>query len=363
MANQTDAELVQVTREGGAEAYGELVARYQGHVYGLAYSFVGQWEDAQDIAQEAFIRAYCNLDQLQDPSRFAPWLRRVTFSVAVNWVKAFRPRLFAQLDGRVDLDSLEIPDFRPGPPEVVEKRELAEAVRRAVESLPAKYRVPLAMFHLNGLSYQKVADFLDIPLGTAKSLISRARAKLKDSLAPYMAEEMTPMVQEVFNEHKLPADFGLRVIVEKKEMLLVGAVSYGGDIGQLWERFSPREKDIKHAVEGAWWELHVWPQGHQPGQPYYVMVGVEVTRLEGVPDDLFVKPLPAGRYAVFPHRPGLGKPNHGYDELNQRIDSWLDTGPYKIARTFSLQLYDARFKGMSDPESEQDLLIPVEPKG
>ena len=207
-----DAELVGQTLNGDNEAYKELVARYQGHVYGLAYSLVGNWTDAQDIAQETFIRAYANIDQLKNHARFAGWLRRVAFSVAMNWLKAFRPKLFEQLDGRIDLDHLDIPDFRPGPAEVVEKRDLAEAVLKAVESLPQKYRVPLTMFHLDGLSYRKVADFLDIPLGTAKSLIYRAKEKLKPALSAYANEEITPAVQEVFNEHKLPKEFAEKII-------------------------------------------------------------------------------------------------------------------------------------------------------
>ena len=100
----------------------------------------------------------------------------------MNWLKAFRPRMFERLEGRVDMDSLDIPDFAPGPREVLEKRELADAVLGGIRSLPARYRVPLTMFHLDGLSYEKVADFLDIPLGTAKSLIHRARKKLKEKL-------------------------------------------------------------------------------------------------------------------------------------------------------------------------------------
>jgi len=212
MTNATDAELVALTRGGDRDAYGELVARYQGHVYALAYSLVDNWAEAQDIAQETFIRAYVNLEGLREPNRFPAWLRRVAFSVAMKWLKSYRPGLFRQLDGRVDLDTLDIPDFRPGPPEVVERRELAQAVQRAIAELPAKYRVPLTMFHLNGLSYQKVADFLDIPLGTAKSLIHRARAKLKVALAGYASQEVAPMVQEVFNEHRLPDEFAQKVL-------------------------------------------------------------------------------------------------------------------------------------------------------
>jgi RNA polymerase sigma-70 factor, ECF subfamily len=218
MADRTDAELVEQTRSGDREAYGALITRYQGHVYGLAYSLSGQWEDAQDIAQETFIRAYVNLDQLREPARFAAWLRRVTFGVAVNWLKVYRPGLFEKLDGRVDLDSLEIPDFHPEPAEIVEKQELAQAVQQAIDSLPPKYRVPLTMFHLDGLSYQKVADFLDIPLGTAKSLISRARTKMKAALGAYYSEETAPIVQEVFDEYKLPAEFAHKVLAGLEEM-------------------------------------------------------------------------------------------------------------------------------------------------
>ncbi len=175
----SDGQLVGRTLAGDPEAYRELVTRYQGHVYALAYSLVGNWSDAQDLAQETFIRAYGNLDKLREPERFASWLRRVTFGVTMDWLRTFRPKIFAQLDGRVDLDTLEIPDFHPGPAETAERRELAAAVLAALASLPPKYRVPLTMFHLDGLSYQKVAAFLDIPLGTAKSMIHRAREKLR----------------------------------------------------------------------------------------------------------------------------------------------------------------------------------------
>jgi RNA polymerase sigma factor (sigma-70 family) len=207
-----DEDLIGRIRAGDREAYGVLVARYQGHVYGLAVSLVGRWAEAQDIAQETFIRAYAHLDRLRRPERFAAWLRRVAFSVAMNWIRAHRPERFRRLEGRVDLDTLEIPDFTPGPPEVVERRELARVVLAAVAELPSKYRVPLTMFHMDGLSYRKVADFLDIPLGTAQSLVHRARAKLRSALAQYVAGEVEPMVGEVFEAHKLPGGFARRVL-------------------------------------------------------------------------------------------------------------------------------------------------------
>ncbi|NLW49598.1 MAG: sigma-70 family RNA polymerase sigma factor [Candidatus Brocadiaceae bacterium] len=166
MSDVTDAELVSRVLSGDQDAYRELVSRYQGHVYGLAYSIVDHWADAQDIAQEVFIRAYSNLDQLRDHTRFAAWLRRVTFGVTMNWLKAFRPGLFRHLGHLSGPDGLDVPDFRPGPPEIAEKKDLADAVLGAVHSLPPRYRIPLTMFHLGWLSYRKVAEFLDVPLGT-----------------------------------------------------------------------------------------------------------------------------------------------------------------------------------------------------
>jgi RNA polymerase sigma-70 factor (ECF subfamily) len=194
---------------------------------------VGNWSDAQDIAQETFIRVYANLDKLRDPARFPPWLRRVTFSVTMNWLRAYRPSLFKQLDGHLDLERLEVPDFQPGPIEVVEKRELARAVMRAVASLPSRYRVPLTMFHMDGLSYEKVAEFLDVPLGTAKSLIHRAREMIKPALGSFLAEEMSPMIKEVFDEHRLPQDFARNVIGGLERARWGGGVKENSVLGAL----------------------------------------------------------------------------------------------------------------------------------
>jgi RNA polymerase sigma factor (sigma-70 family) len=89
---RSDGELVRASAMRDQEAYKELVARYQGHGYGLAFSLVNNWAEAQDIAQETFIRAYLNRDQLRDPERFAAWLRRVAFGVSVDWLRTFRPK-------------------------------------------------------------------------------------------------------------------------------------------------------------------------------------------------------------------------------------------------------------------------------
>jgi len=317
VAETRDANLVGLTRGGDRDAYGALVTRYQGHVYGLAYSLVGKWTDAQDVAQETFIRAYFNLGQLREPGRFAAWLRRVTFGVAMNWLRTHRPGAFEQLEGRVDLDVLEIPDFRPGPSEVVEKRELADAVMRAVETLPAKYRVPLTMFHLDGLSYQKVADFLDIPLGSTKALIWRARQKLRSLLPEYLAEGVPPVVQEVLDEHKLPAEFSRKVLEniprlawEKGEYTLAGAVvacmeflkeevSYdflagvsGGAFELRWHpgwgaeegyRPAPGEEPIRRIFQALGRRYQYLPRADRPGEREAFLRGIVASVQDGKP--------------------------------------------------------------------------------
>lgn len=279
MTQPTDGKLVKHTLAGNHEAYKELVARYQGHVYGLAYSLVGNWTDAQDIAQETFIRAYANLTQLKDPARFAAWLRRVAFSVAMNWLKAFRPGLFEQLDSRVGLDHLDIPDFDPGPLEVVEKRDLAEAVLKAIQSLPRKYRVPLTMFHLDGLSYQKVADFLDIPLGTAKSLIHRAKVKLKPALSAYAGEQISPVVQDVFNEHKLPTDFAKKVLEGVPDIKWqTGESTWCGSVLACMKFLGePVDYYFVSAVSGCAFKLF-WHPGWCPSNNSMGLIGTEHVR-------------------------------------------------------------------------------------
>ena len=102
---RSDAELVELARERGDKAaYGELVKRYQGHVYALAYSLLGDWHEAEDIAQEAFVRAYVNLHCLETPSRFAAWLRRIAFGTCMDWMRRFRPELYRSMGEPEDVD-------------------------------------------------------------------------------------------------------------------------------------------------------------------------------------------------------------------------------------------------------------------
>src|SRR5579885_195812 len=96
--NRTDSDLVVAARSGEAVAFGELVRKHQRQSFAIALSVINDPAEAEDLTQEAFIRAFRNLDLLVDPEKFVPWLRRITFGVCIDWLRAFRPELYRSGD-------------------------------------------------------------------------------------------------------------------------------------------------------------------------------------------------------------------------------------------------------------------------
>jgi RNA polymerase sigma factor (sigma-70 family) len=190
------AELVNAARSGSAEARDELVRRHYREAALLAAALVNDATEAEDLAQEAFIRAFRNLDLLVDANRFAPWLRRIVVGVSIDWLRAFRPALFR---GWTDADDVAIATREPSPLDRVLRAEIVERVRAALDALPPRYRVPIRLYHLDGLSHAKIAATLDVPVATVRSLVARARRKVIPLLAEY-APDMTSTLNEVFEE-------------------------------------------------------------------------------------------------------------------------------------------------------------------
>jgi RNA polymerase sigma factor (sigma-70 family) len=199
----SDADLVTAARlsgTSGGDAFGTLVRRYQRMVYALATSLVRP-ADVDDVAQEAFLRAFRNLDVLADPARFGVWLRRIVFGVSIDHVRAAASRRAISLESSpIDRDyedwdeSLDPVAADPSPLERLERNEIAQRVLAAIDRLPARYRVPLTLYHIDGLSHAKVARTLDIPEATVRSLVARARRKLTRVLAH--APEVRDMADE-----------------------------------------------------------------------------------------------------------------------------------------------------------------------
>lgn len=247
-----DTELVQRTLQGDKKAFGKLVDKYQGAVYGFCFHLVGNFTDAQDLAQEAFVRAYLDLHQLREPSKFASWLYRVTMNVCKMWLRK-RKTDIASLD---TMAPAEFISALPSPQEIVEKEELQLAVWQAINSLSEKNRLTVTLYYMNGLSYQEIGDFLSVPVTTVKSRLHKARLQLK--------EELITMVEKTFEEHKLPEDFPEKVLQE----VSVARITLGtAKTKNLEEKEEFREMPVLHLANKADEKevLPIWI-GHPEGQ-------------------------------------------------------------------------------------------------
>jgi RNA polymerase sigma-70 factor (ECF subfamily) len=204
-----DSQLINQTLLGDREAFSQLVLKYQGAVYGLAYHKVKNFADAQDIAQEAFMEAYRCLENLQDRSKFASWLYSITANRCKMWLRRRRQYVVSlelSIATKDDLKVLQVPDHHPTPDEVYEQKALRESVMKAIEDLPEKQRLVVTLFYIDDLSYKEIADFLDVPVSTVQSRLQVARQKLKG--------EMLKMAQDVFMENKLDEEFAKNLLIE-----------------------------------------------------------------------------------------------------------------------------------------------------
>ena len=175
-----DEGLLDRARGGDRDAFAELVERYQDGLYTMALRLVGRPEDAADVVQETFLRAYVNLPRLR-PASVRGWLFRVAVNAGhdVHRRSRRRPALAMEdVEGKV----LDLPDPGLGPEATAEARERAGVVREAILGLPLEYRIAVVLRDVNDLSYEEIAEALRLPLGTVKSRLSRGRALLAAAL-------------------------------------------------------------------------------------------------------------------------------------------------------------------------------------
>jgi RNA polymerase sigma factor (sigma-70 family) len=244
--SKSDADLVRMARAGHRDAYGELIHRYQHQIWGLAYLLLDDRFEAEDVTQEAFLRAWLNLDLLSDPARFAPWLRRIVFGVSIDWLRVFRPDLYRLSDAQTEFELSAQPAYTESALARLEAIELQQRIWDAVARLPPRYRLPLTLFHLDGLSHSKVAAALGVPVSTVRSLVTRARQKLQPMLASYAAKFL-PAMNDVFSEQParkytmLHITDGESVAGTLRESAIPGTVSTYGDL--LYEGPAPQGLD------------------------------------------------------------------------------------------------------------------------
>jgi len=192
---ESDSYLVERALDGDIAGFEKLVTRYQNKIMGYVGRMVnGDREEAEDIAQETFIKAYRSLDSFRGQASFSTWLYKIATNLCIDRArtKKRRPQQAYSLDEPMDKDEeggggREIADSRFEPSKGVERDELRTLVRQTVGEMPEKQRQVLIMCDLQGMPYEEIAEALDIPLGTVKSRIFHARADLARRLKPYMS--------------------------------------------------------------------------------------------------------------------------------------------------------------------------------
>jgi RNA polymerase sigma-70 factor (ECF subfamily) len=179
-----DAELVRRCREGDPEAFRTLVARHHPRIFNLIHGLVRDRDEADDLAQEVFIKAFRSLSGFKGQAQVYTWLYRIAVNRCLDWLKSRRRHPESSLD-RVEVyraDGVVLRGSGATDAEL-ERRELGRALEGALRELPPDYRVALTLREVDGLSYEEVADAMGCSVGTVKSRLFRARAQLQRMLA------------------------------------------------------------------------------------------------------------------------------------------------------------------------------------
>ncbi len=184
-------------QQGDAESFDALVHRFQDMAVGYAYSVLGDFQLAEDAAQDAFVQAYLDLGMLREPQAFPSWLRRLVLKHCDRISRRRRVPSVALEAGA------ELPDSAQGPLEAVQRHETQAAVLAAISGLPEGERAATTLFYINGYSVDEVGSFLEVPVGTVKRRLHSARTKLR--------ERMMAMVEDTLRQHAPTEEFGERV--------------------------------------------------------------------------------------------------------------------------------------------------------
>jgi RNA polymerase sigma-70 factor, ECF subfamily len=176
------ASLLDRLRTGDARAFEELVRTYQHRVFGVAFRMLGNAGEAEEIAQEVFLRAHRGLAEFRGDAKLSTWLYAIASRLCLN-------RLASGERGMIrvgDVGLMQIPHEAGGPDTVLEQTELEAALHWAIAELPDERRIVIVLRDLEGLAYEEIAEALDLPTGTVRSRLHRARLDLKDKLERFL---------------------------------------------------------------------------------------------------------------------------------------------------------------------------------
>ena len=176
--------LIQSAQRGDLNAFNELVLQYQNQVYNLAYRIMGEGDSAADATQEAFISAYRAIDRYRGGS-FRAWLMRIVTNACYDELRRRKRRPTSSLEALYAADAAPgevLMNGAEGPEAYVQRQDLNRALHAALQTLPEEQRAALVLSDVQGYNYSEIAEIMQVSLGTVKSRLSRARAKMRDYL-------------------------------------------------------------------------------------------------------------------------------------------------------------------------------------
>jgi len=187
----TDEELVARATAGDLDSFNQLVSRWERPIYALAYRTLGREEEARDVVQDAFLRAFRGLKGFKGEAKFSSWLYRITLNLCRDWIRKERRAPLVQVpEGD---DSMNLAEQMPSPDESVEdlvsRREMSRAVSLAMAELPEEQRTAIMLKEYQGLTFQEIAELLDCPLSTVKTRLYQGLSVLRRRLERRQAEE------------------------------------------------------------------------------------------------------------------------------------------------------------------------------
>lgn len=182
--NEDTGILLKLAKDGNISAFEKLIYQHQKSVYNMAFSMLGNREDAYDAAQEVFIRVFKSLPGFREQASFSTWVYRITKNVCLDEIRKNKKRNTVSIDRETDYGDgpvkMQIEDSGPTPDESAERNELVKKVQEGIAKLPEQHRLIIIMRDIQNLSYEEIAGILKCPEGTVKSRINRARTALRE---------------------------------------------------------------------------------------------------------------------------------------------------------------------------------------
>jgi RNA polymerase sigma-70 factor (ECF subfamily) len=185
----TDQQVVVLARKGREPAYRELIGRYQRPVFSLIYRMVRDREKSEDLAQETFIKVLNAIERYDPSYKFSSWIFKIAHNTALDHLRKKEPETLsmqgspnARTDAEIEASSITPESHDENPEQYTSNRELGSEIDRAIATLRPEYRTAIILCHIEGRPYEEIAEIMDVPLGTVKTYIHRARNDLKKQL-------------------------------------------------------------------------------------------------------------------------------------------------------------------------------------